>query len=41
MIVGVRSAKDGAGLTSEIEKLGRRALAVEMDLANLDQVRAE
>jgi NAD(P)-dependent dehydrogenase (short-subunit alcohol dehydrogenase family) len=40
MVVGVRNAADGAGLVTQIEDLGRRALAVEMDLADLDQVRA-
>ena len=31
MIVGVRSAADGAELTAEIEGMGRRALAVRMN----------
>lgn len=39
MIVGVRKAEDGKTLTAEIEALGRRALAVEMDLADLKSVR--
>src|SRR5687767_14567368 len=40
MIVGVRKAEDGKALVAEIEALGRRALAVEMDLADLKSVRA-
>jgi NAD(P)-dependent dehydrogenase (short-subunit alcohol dehydrogenase family) len=40
LIVGVRKAEDGRALVAEIEALGRRALAVEMDLADLDTVRA-
>ncbi|MEW9806062.1 SDR family NAD(P)-dependent oxidoreductase [Mesorhizobium marinum] len=40
MIVGVRRAEDGRSLVAEIEALGRRALAVEMDLADLASVRA-
>jgi NAD(P)-dependent dehydrogenase (short-subunit alcohol dehydrogenase family) len=40
MIVGVRKPKDGKALVAEIEALGRRALAVEMDLADLKSVRA-
>lgn len=40
MIVGVRKPEDGAALTAEIEKLGRKALAVQMDLADLPGVRA-
>ena len=40
MIVGVRKAADGKALAAEIEALGRRALAVEMDLADLTSVRA-
>jgi NAD(P)-dependent dehydrogenase (short-subunit alcohol dehydrogenase family) len=39
MIVGVRKPKDGKALVAEIEALGRRALAVEMDLADLVSVR--
>ena len=40
VIVGVRKSADGAALTAEIERLGRRAFAVEMDLADLKTVRA-
>ena len=40
MIVGVRKAEDGEGLKAEIERLGRRALPVEMDLLDLATVRA-
>ncbi len=40
MIVGVRNAADGKALVAEIEAMGRRALAVEMDLADLASVRA-
>ncbi|RWL19104.1 MAG: glucose 1-dehydrogenase [Mesorhizobium sp.] len=39
MIVGVRSAADGADITAEIERIGRRALAVQMDLTDLTTVR--
>jgi len=39
MIVGVRKPKDSKALVAEIEKLGRRALAVQMDLADLSGVR--
>ncbi|TIW20157.1 MAG: 3-oxoacyl-ACP reductase FabG [Mesorhizobium sp.] len=40
MIVGVRSKSDGAELVGEIERLGRRALAVHMDLTDLATVRS-
>lgn len=40
MIVGVRNAADGRKLVADIEALGRRALAVEMDLSDLGSVRA-
>ena len=40
LIVGVRKAEDGEALKAEIERLGRRALAVEMDLTDLATVRA-
>lgn len=39
MIVGVRSGADGADITAEIERIGRRALAVQMDLTDLTTVR--
>ncbi len=39
MIVGVRKPRDGKALVAEIEALGRRALAVQMDLADLASVR--
>ena len=39
MILGVRSKADGAELTAEIERIGRRALAVQMDLTDLATVR--
>ena len=40
MVVGVRKAADGEELVAEIEKLGRRALAVGMDLSDLSTVRS-
>ena len=40
VIVGVRKPADGAALTAEIEGMGRRAFAVEMDLADLKTVRS-
>lgn len=40
MIVGVRNTKDGAELVGEIERLGRKALAVQMDLTDLARVRS-
>jgi len=40
LIVGVRKAADGEALQAEIEGLGRKAIAVQMDLADLTTVRA-
>lgn len=40
MIVGVRKKADGDALASEIGRMGRKALAVEMDLADLATVRS-
>ena len=40
VIAGVRNLKDGTKLVDEIKALGRRALAVRMDLADLQGVRA-
>ena len=40
LIVGVRKAEDGEALKAEIEGYGRRALAVQMDLQDLNSVRA-
>lgn len=40
VIAGVRKLNDGAKLADEIKALGRRALAVQMDLADLSGVRA-
>jgi NAD(P)-dependent dehydrogenase (short-subunit alcohol dehydrogenase family) len=40
VVVGVRKPSDGEALAEEIEKLGRRALAVQMDLGDLTAVRA-
>jgi NAD(P)-dependent dehydrogenase (short-subunit alcohol dehydrogenase family) len=40
MIVGVREKADGEALASEIGRMGRKALAVEMDLADLATVRS-
>ncbi len=40
VIAGVRNLDDGAKLVDEIKALGRRALAVRMDLADLPEVRA-
>ena len=39
VIVGVRKPADGQALVAEIEQLGRRALAVEMDLTDLATMR--
>jgi NAD(P)-dependent dehydrogenase (short-subunit alcohol dehydrogenase family) len=39
VIIGVRKAEDGAALVAEIERLGRRALAVQMDLTDLAGMR--
>jgi NAD(P)-dependent dehydrogenase (short-subunit alcohol dehydrogenase family) len=38
--VGLRDAAGGTGPTGEIEALGRRALPVQMDVGNLDEVRS-
>ena len=40
VIVGVRKAEDGAVLVAEIEGLGRRGLAVQMDLTDLATMRS-
>ncbi len=40
MVVGVRKATDGEELVAEIEKRGRHALAVGMDLSDLSTVRS-
>jgi len=40
VIAGVRNLDDGAKLVDEIKALGHRALAVQMDLADLPEVRA-
>lgn len=40
VILGLHHQPDGASLAAEIQALGRRALAVQMDVTNLDQVRA-
>jgi NAD(P)-dependent dehydrogenase (short-subunit alcohol dehydrogenase family) len=40
LIVAVRNEADGAELSGKIRELGRRALAVKMDLADLDTVRS-
>jgi NAD(P)-dependent dehydrogenase (short-subunit alcohol dehydrogenase family) len=40
MIVGVRNPEDGEALKAEIERHGRRALAVQMDLKDLNSVRS-
>jgi NAD(P)-dependent dehydrogenase (short-subunit alcohol dehydrogenase family) len=37
--LGLRNVKEHGGLTAEIEALGREALPLQMDLANLDQIR--
>ncbi len=37
--LGLRDIHAGAGLLAEIQSLGRRALPLQMDMANLDQVR--
>ncbi|HZR32462.1 MAG TPA: SDR family oxidoreductase [Terriglobales bacterium] len=36
--LGLRDVKTGIGLAREIEKLGRRALPLQMDVAHLDQI---
>jgi NAD(P)-dependent dehydrogenase (short-subunit alcohol dehydrogenase family) len=36
--LGLRDIDADAGLLAEIQSLGRRALALQMDMANLDQV---
>ena len=41
VIAGVRNPDGCADLIAEIENLGRRALAVHMDLSDLASVRAE
>ena len=38
--LGLRDAKQDAGIAAEIEALGRKALPLQMDMSNLDQVRA-
>ena len=40
VIVGIRNPSENKALVNEIEALGRRALAVRMDLADLNGVRA-
>ena len=40
MAVGVRNAADGKALVAEIERMGRKALAVHMDLTDLATVRS-
>ncbi len=40
VIVGVRKTADGEELRDELQKLGRRAAFVEMDLIDLDTVRS-
>ena len=40
MAVGVRNAADGKALVAEIERMGRKALAVHMDLTDLTTVRS-
>ena len=40
LVLGVRKPADGEALAGEIVKLGRKATAVEMDLADLASVRA-
>lgn len=40
LVLGVRKPADGEALAGEIAKLGRKAVAVEMDLADLASVRA-
>ena len=37
--LGLRDAKQDAGIAAEIEALGRKALPLQMDMSNLDQVR--
>lgn len=40
VILGLHHQPDGASLAAEIQALGRRTLAVQMDVTDLDQVRA-
>jgi len=38
--LGLRQVKSGAGLAREIERMGRRALSLQMDIRRLDEMRA-
>ena len=38
--LGLHSASDGAAIADRIESMGRRALRVQMDMLDLDQIRA-
>ena len=38
IVLGLRDVKTGAPLVREIEAMGRRALAVQMDVSHLDQI---
>lgn len=40
VVLGLRDAASGAELAAEIEGMGRRALAVQMDVTRLDQISA-
>ena len=40
VVLGLRNRADGAGLVEEIERQGGRALALQMDMAKLDEVRS-
>jgi NAD(P)-dependent dehydrogenase (short-subunit alcohol dehydrogenase family) len=37
--LGLRNVKEDAGITAEIEALGRKALPLQMDMTSLDQIR--
>src|SRR2546430_17241333 len=39
LALGLRDIKADAGLVAEIEKLGRRALPLQLDVARMDQIR--
>ena len=40
VVLGLRDIESGSGLVKEIEDLGRRALAVQLDVTRMDQIRS-
>ncbi len=40
LILGLRDQADGPALVTEIQSLGRRALALQMDVSKMDEIRA-